>query len=423
MHPPARRSYEELTSDYTFHFNNTRLMEIMKRLSVVRMHCKKGSKLVRRPRDITVLGSRPREILLMDFLYIDESGYILVLVDSMSRKVQLSYEKRATALAAARELCWLRSRYGFLQNFVLFNDRGSHFCNKLLDLMQRLFRFSQQWAISYSPFTDGGIETTNGPILRILRTILSEYRMGDKEWPDLLPHIEYQLNHSASKINQGLTPNEVFVYFKDEGSLWGKHTYTVLYIKGKGTQVMWKPKSVTKIRKEVRKLAKELKKIGEQTNSHTELLRDKENARYNEKNRVKVAQFIPRDWVLLSRAGTSSERYKKLKKWTGPYMVTNTYSSNAYEVESLFGTKQKAHATRLMLYEPTGWMPAKEIGDQYSSDLGFLEVECIRGLRLRDSIYELKIRWKGFLYEDETWEPMLVIEEDLPDVVHEYLND
>eukprot|EP00924_Labyrinthula_sp_SR-Ha-C_P009916 maker-scaffold_21-snap-gene-3.11-mRNA-1 protein AED:0.35 eAED:0.35 QI:0/0/0/1/0/0/2/0/281 len=205
MHPPATRSYEELTTSYTFDFSSTRLKEILKRLSVVCMHCTKGSKLVRRPRDITVLGSRPREILLMDFLYIDESGYILVLVDSLSRKLQL--KKRATALAAARALCWRRSRYGFLQNFVLFTDRGSHFGNKLLDLMQRLFRFSQQWAISYSPFTNGGVETTNGPILRILRTLLSEYRMDDKEWPDLLPHIEYQLNHSVSKVNRGLTSN------------------------------------------------------------------------------------------------------------------------------------------------------------------------------------------------------------------------
>eukprot|EP00924_Labyrinthula_sp_SR-Ha-C_P010150 snap_masked-scaffold_66-processed-gene-0.6-mRNA-1 protein AED:0.83 eAED:0.83 QI:0/-1/0/1/-1/1/1/0/312 len=76
-----------------------------------------------------------------------------------------------------------------------------------------------------------------------------------------------------------------------------------------------------------------------------------------------------------------------------------------------------------MLYEPTGWMPTKEIAEQYSSDLGLLEVDAIRGLRLKDGIYELKIRWKGFLHEDETWEPLVTIEEDLPDVVHEYLND
>eukprot|EP00924_Labyrinthula_sp_SR-Ha-C_P009914 snap_masked-scaffold_21-processed-gene-3.36-mRNA-1 protein AED:0.42 eAED:0.44 QI:0/-1/0/1/-1/1/1/0/158 len=155
------------------------------------------------------------------------------------------------------------------------------------------------------------------------------------------------------------------MYFKDEGNLWAKNTYAVPYVVSKGMQVLRKPGSVKKIREEVRKLSRELRRIGEQTYSHTELLRDRENTRYNEKNRVKVAQFVPGDWVLLSRAGTSSERYKKLKKWTGPYMVTSTDSSNVYEVESLFGSKQRAHATRLMLYEPTGWMPTKEIAEQY----------------------------------------------------------
>eukprot|EP00924_Labyrinthula_sp_SR-Ha-C_P007787 augustus_masked-scaffold_28-processed-gene-3.89-mRNA-1 protein AED:1.00 eAED:1.00 QI:0/0/0/0/1/1/4/0/502 len=241
MHPPATRSYEELTAGYTFDSSNMILKEILKRLTVVCMHCTKGAKLAGRQRDITVLGSRPREILLMDFLYVDESGYILVLVDSLSRKLQLSYKKGATALAAARALCWWRSRYGFLENFVLFTDRG------------------------YSPFTNGGVETTNGPILRILRTLLSEYRMGDKKCPDLLPHIEYQLNYSVSKVNRGFTPNDVFMYFKDEGNLWAKNTYATPYIEDKGIQVMRKPKSVKKIKEEVKKLSTKLRRIGEQT--------------------------------------------------------------------------------------------------------------------------------------------------------------
>eukprot|EP00924_Labyrinthula_sp_SR-Ha-C_P012032 snap_masked-scaffold_26-processed-gene-2.29-mRNA-1 protein AED:1.00 eAED:1.00 QI:0/0/0/0/1/1/3/0/512 len=61
------------------------------------MHCQKPSLVIRRPLNVTAWGSKAGEVLLSDFLYINKKGWILTLVDSLTRTTILKYCDKATS--------------------------------------------------------------------------------------------------------------------------------------------------------------------------------------------------------------------------------------------------------------------------------------------------------------------------------------
>ena len=134
-----------------------------------------------------------------------------------------------------------------------------------------------------------------------------------------------------------------------------------------------------------------------------------------------VAQFGPGDYVMVSRVGTQSERFKTKLRWMGPMKVKRTISRNVYELEDLLGKQSVVHATRLQLYEGKTWNPKNEIVNLYSSDRGHLEVKRFVDLRQKNELLELKVRWLGFKKDDDTWEPLLIMAEDLPELVEKFL--
>eukprot|EP00924_Labyrinthula_sp_SR-Ha-C_P006955 snap_masked-scaffold_8-processed-gene-5.44-mRNA-1 protein AED:0.32 eAED:0.32 QI:0/0/0/0.5/1/1/2/0/192 len=184
----------------------------------------------------------------MDYLYIGRK----MIVDSLSRKCQLTHHEECTAYGAAKSLLRWRNDVGFVQNFILFTDRGSHFCNELFSQMQRLFKFTQHFAISNSPFTNGGVERTNEPILKYLRSLISEYCLEEGQWPDLLEQVAYYMNKSPSAANDGLSPNEVIMLHKGEGTLLSKEDWALPLMDGSTKKVAWRtPEDMAEVRRSV----------------------------------------------------------------------------------------------------------------------------------------------------------------------------
>ena len=115
------------------------------------LHCDRFPKMVRRPQDVTKLGSKPGEVLMMDYLYVNQREYILVLAASLSRKVEVRYAERPDARSAVFLLLQWRASYGFVEHFMLITDRGSHFTSSLVSFFAHSLRFVQSFAISYAP--------------------------------------------------------------------------------------------------------------------------------------------------------------------------------------------------------------------------------------------------------------------------------
>eukprot|EP00924_Labyrinthula_sp_SR-Ha-C_P006998 augustus_masked-scaffold_8-processed-gene-6.62-mRNA-1 protein AED:0.40 eAED:0.40 QI:0/-1/0/1/-1/1/1/0/1501 len=423
IHRNISRELEDLQAKYTFDSKVTRILkDIMRRLRTRCLHCSRFPKLIRRPRDITILGKKCRDVLLMDYLYINPAGYIVVLVDSLSRKCMLMYEEKANVLGAIRTLMRWRSHFGFVDGFTLFTDRGSHFCNILMARMQKLFRFTQRWAISYAPWTNGGVETTNGPILKALRSLVSEYRLDPNQWPELLPEIEHVLNNTPRKINKGLTANEVFLFFKHEDNFFDDDGHgVVIYDENTGKNVLRTPLDRERLRSTVHEMGQQLEQLWSEVYDHTKLVRERENDIYSNRPGTKVVQFQEGDWVLVSRANTTKERFKEKLRWNGPYQMTKSVSQNVYEVQDLYGKANIVHASRLLFYEPDGWIPDEAIIKQFTSDTGKLEVEKFIKLRSSQGQLQILVEWKGFPEEEATWEPLETMLEDLPDLTKQFI--
>src|SRR5690606_8978602 len=58
----------------------------------------------------------------------------------------------------------------------------------------------------------------------------------------------------------------------------------------------------------------------------------------------------------------------------------------------------------------------------YATDYGVLEVKKFVGLRVEKGESEVKVRWKGFTQDDESWEPLEVMNEDLPKMLWKFLD-
>src|SRR5690606_10946825 len=69
----------------------TTLKEILEGYRSKCIHCNRHPGIVRRDQHLTNIASQPRQILLADYLYINTTGYILVLMDECTRKALLKY--------------------------------------------------------------------------------------------------------------------------------------------------------------------------------------------------------------------------------------------------------------------------------------------------------------------------------------------
>jgi transposase InsO family protein len=106
----------------------------------------------------------PTECLNIDFIgpYPDRS-YVLVIIDTFTRWVELFYSAAATAKMAALHLLQHFGRFGAPSQ--LLSDRGSHFVNEVITEFTSLVGTSQQNSI---------VERANKEIIRHIRSLTFE---------------------------------------------------------------------------------------------------------------------------------------------------------------------------------------------------------------------------------------------------------
>jgi hypothetical protein len=132
--------------------------------------------------------------------------YILVVVDSFSRYVNLYASQSNTANECALALLDFISTFG--NPTVLFSDRGTHFVNTIITELTKLMNSSQQFSAPYSSEENGLCERVNKEVLRHLRGVIFEksfkYDWGRADLP-LVKRIINNIPHSRL----GTTPNSL----------------------------------------------------------------------------------------------------------------------------------------------------------------------------------------------------------------------
>ena len=127
------------------------------------------------------------EVVLFDIWGMDVMGpfpsslsnlYILLGVDYVLNWVEAILTRTNDAKVVANFLrSHICTRFGTLR--ALITDRGTHFCNKLINNVLRKYGVRHQTALAYHPQTNGQVEVSNREIKSILEKTVNSLK---KDW-------------------------------------------------------------------------------------------------------------------------------------------------------------------------------------------------------------------------------------------------
>lgn len=132
------------------------------------IHCLTGKGNIKIPRPIstTLHATRPNESIHFDYVYmgagLDKRKYILVIKDDLSSYVWLVPTIKADAESAAVALAqWIR-KFTVMDYWI--SDQGSHFKNKILEMLSTNHKIKHNFTIAYSTWINGTVERLMKPI-------------------------------------------------------------------------------------------------------------------------------------------------------------------------------------------------------------------------------------------------------------------
>jgi|GEM_PF-2679083 len=414
-----------------FYFSMTKeeLVECIDRIRLRCLNCDKYPSLIRRPLGAIRHGERPNEVLHSDYLKIDKK-YLLTLIDDFSRKTTLTLSDSPSAPPVADALLEWKANFGLKTNFILYSDKGSHFCNQLLKQLEDTIGCKHEFSIVYAPWSNGSSEVANALIIRYLKNLCSQYNCKKDEWFRLLPLLQAYLNNRKIVELGGYSPNDIFNGIdKNEESIIARRDKT-LYFEVQQNQPVRiglkinMPADAKAVQEYVEKLERQLEKVRKKVYEIRTTNRRSARERVNKAIKVSDINYQPGDWVLLSSKGESKVKEKIRLTWTGPYQIEEIVGNNLYRLISPMGKKKEVHSTRIRFYAGNSFQMTEEVQRLFVHNTGLFEVEAVLDSRFNEnsnSRYELLVRWKGFEEFDNSWEPFEILYEDVPQLVLKYL--
>ena len=410
----------ELKEIQKFHIGKTD-SEIMKMLQQIRdtcLHCHRRPHIIRRPLHKNMHSLVVNRMIHMDYLKM-KSSYLLVLVEDLSRKVELIVSKKADAFTVGQAILYWRARYGLKEQFCIMTDKGSHFTAELVREVESDLRLSHRFSVTYSPWTNGSAEVTNTQILRFFRALLSEYQMIEDEWEQLVPMVMSYVNHSVNKVT-GFTPNQVFNGVNHDGTNVindvVEDTFPVLTSQG-----VRYPQDVNKVESYLKKVGERFNEIAEKVFNIKDRLREQRNRSFKNRLKLEDIQYGPGEFVLMSVSGVMKGRNKLKLTWIGPYVIKETQGHNLYILSDPFGKEIEAHASRLRFYNGKDMEFSEYVKHQYLLNRGKFYLKKVNDIRFFNGKYECLCSWYGLEEFEDSWEDLEETFSTAPDPVLEYL--
>ena len=318
------------------------------------LHCltgKTGHKIPR-PLSMTLLGTKPNEVIHFDFLYmghgIDGLKYILVIRDDISSYLWLIPTGKADAEAAADGLArWVRV---FTVMIIWVSDQGSHFKNIVMKELADVHKIKHHFTVAYSPWTNGTVESCMKDIQAANRCLQSELKLGPQDRLLITGMIQTSLNeaplarlgtrgdgtyHTPLKVITGLKPARAML----QTSQIGEAQCEVKNIEKPKAMQMLDIDGLQRVFEEMHKY------VAEKVTKN----RARQIKHYNKKTNLIVPEFGLGDFVLVRRA--QNKGHKQSFRWVGPWRVVNVIGELVYDVENVITNEmERVHASRLLTY-------------------------------------------------------------------------
>lgn len=385
------------------------------------LHCNatSGGRRVPRPFAQTLHADKPNELLHFDYLYMgcSDTGevYILILKDDASSFIWLEACKVADAETTVRVLMKWFSLFGVVPMWC--SDRGSHFKNKVMSAINKALHAHHHFTTPYCPQSNGTVETVCKEVLRACRALLSEFRLKEREWPTVLPLVQSIVNHSKRPSLGNIAPVTAFCGLQPDNPL--RTLIPPVTQAGPSLSFVKAQRLV-----HVHSLAAALDVLHKETATRRTRKREEAVARHNAQTHVIDVNFEIGDYVLVAQR-LARNGHKLRVIWSGPRRISRIVSDLVYECEDLINGKHMAyHANRLKIYADLHLNVTEELLDTVEhNDPHLNTVQELLDLRFdpEREQYEVRVKWRGFDYEDPTWEPFNVMSEDIPDKLAAFL--
>ncbi len=137
----------------------------------------------------------------------NDNVYILTVIDSFSRFVELIPMRHASAQEACRAILTVIGRYGVPS--ALRSDRGSQYTAQLFQQLLAALDVPHLTSLPYHPQANGLVERANAEVGRHLATIVAE-RRAKAQWSTYLPLVQRIMNATPSR-STGIAPAALFL--------------------------------------------------------------------------------------------------------------------------------------------------------------------------------------------------------------------
>ena len=364
------------------------------------------------------------EVPMTDYIKIwpSESGkmYVLMLADKMSRLPHFVTTYNTTSVPVCRAVLRWASKFGLPE--WLISDGGTHFANEAMELVADKMGITHHITLTHYPWANGSIEVVGRALLRSLRVLLSEKKLGLEKWEDLLELVNYGLTHMCRGVLGGRTPLEVMTGRKSKSAV---------------DMVLWcgkKLKDSTSITTQLALVQEYCQEVADALDAMHSDIRDetmqrlRRQAAREAREKFKGAHdFSVGDLVMVAAKSNSANVTRKSKimvTWQGPYQIVGQASQSQFDVLLLgspTGTEKPVHWTRIKRFAGPELGVTTEIVASAQHDQQKFYVEEFKDWReVGDGGVELLVQWRGL---EATWEPVERLNEDVHYQVLKYLRE
>ena len=245
-------------------------------------------------------------------------SYILLVVDYVSKCVEAITTRTNDARVV---MSFVKSnifcRFGIPR--AIINDKGTHFCNKMLENMLKKYGVTHRVATPYHPQTNGQTEISNGEIKKILEKVVKPSR---KDWAIRFDDSLWA-HRTAYKAPIGMSPFRVVV---------GKACHLPMEIEHRA---YWVVKAcnldLEEVGKEQKLHLQEVEEIRLAAYENSKFYKEKTKQFHDQKLARKDFKVGQKVLLYNSRLGHMSGKLRA--KWEGPFIVTEIFPYGAVEIK------------------------------------------------------------------------------------------